>query len=486
MIDRGPPLEREVNEAISYAVAHGIVVAQSKTSPMGTDLRHAPFTLHPSPVNKQCYHDAVRITPTLNRLIYAISNDHDYLRHVLEETALADAHFTGRLVKLMTSLETECSDKQVHLSICRYDYFIEKTQLSMVEMNCIAASFAALGVETSKLHRYMLSYPASSATSVDSAALPENSALAGIAEGIAHAHAMFVKHHQSHLCGRQTQNRCACLMVVQPGERNAYDQYALQAKLWEEHKIEMVRASLSRVASSGQIDANGLLRLSVEDDDEQVIVSVAYFRAGYTPDDYPTEAEWIGRESLERSSSINVPSIAVQLVGTKKVQQVLTQPGQLERFLGGTDDANAIKAVRQTFVKQLSLSSMENGSSHAQQAIDCPEDFVLKPQREGGGNNMYGETLKQALLEMSAEERQGYVLMKRIRPDVVDNVIVRNGQCVAAKVVSELGVYGVIARAGSDEQLNVATGTLLRSKSAHHDDGGVAAGVAVLDSPWLR
>jgi hypothetical protein len=34
---------------------------------------------------------------------------------------------------------------------------------------------------------------------------------------------------------------------------------------------------------------------------------------------------------LERSRAVKCPSIAYQLVGAKKVQQVLAEPGRLER-----------------------------------------------------------------------------------------------------------------------------------------------------------
>lgn len=30
-------------------------------------------------------------------------------------------------------------------------------------------------------------------------------------------------------------------------------------------------------------------------------------------------------------------------------------------------------------------------------ALDCPERFVLKPQREGGGNNLYGEDIRHVI-----------------------------------------------------------------------------------------
>jgi len=30
-------------------------------------------------------------------------------------------------------------------------------------------------------------------------------------------------------------------------------------------------------------------------------------------------------------------------------------------------------------------------------ALDAPDRFVLKPQREGGGNNLYGEDIRKVM-----------------------------------------------------------------------------------------
>lgn len=58
-------------------------------------------------------------------------------------------------------------------------------------------------------------------------------------------------------------------------------------------------------------------------------VSVFYFRAGYTPVDYPSDSEWEGREMIERSSAVKCPCLAYHLAGTKKVQQQLALPGEV-------------------------------------------------------------------------------------------------------------------------------------------------------------
>merc|ERR1712151_434359 len=47
-------------------------------------------------------------------------------------------------------------------------------------------------------------------------------------------------------------------------------------------------------------------------------------------------------------------------------------------------------------------------------ACDAPERYVLKPQREGGGNNLFDGELREALLKMSPAERASYILMERI------------------------------------------------------------------------
>ncbi|KAH9287633.1 hypothetical protein KI387_031750 [Taxus chinensis] len=61
------------------------------------------------------------------------------------------------------------------------------------------------------------------------------------------------------------------------------------------------------------------------------VVAVVYFRAGYTPVDYPSEAEWRARLMLEKSSAIKCPSISYHLAGSKKIQQELAKPNVLER-----------------------------------------------------------------------------------------------------------------------------------------------------------
>lgn len=481
----GTSLPRGLAEAVSFAVSRGIVISQSKTARSGTDLTHAPFTYRPSPFNAACYHHAVDITIPLNHLVTRIARDVDYLRTVLDETGRADAEFTGRLLALLPESDSPSARPRIELSIARYDYFAHAMpegppMLRMVEMNCIAASFAALSTQMTALHRHLATHPGAPDLGVtDPGELPTNEGTSGLARGLWLAHREYLRLHPT--AGSST----SVLMVVQPEERNAYDQFLLQDALWQFHGVRVVRASLTTIARSGSVDAeNGQLWIvpDGEGELESVSISVVYFRAGYTPDDYFGDAEWEARSLLERSAAVKCPTIAMQLVGTKKVQQVLDKEKEVERFLSEPGD---VEAIRETFAKQLSLSDSDGGAENARVGIEQCEDFVLKPQREGGGNNIYGEDVRRELERMSSEERAGYVLMERIRPVVVKNVVVRGGCTAETEMVSEFGTFGVHVECEGNVIDSFPAGTLLRSKAASQDDGGVAAGVAVLDSPML-
>ena len=52
---------------------------------------------------------------------------------------------------------------------------------------------------------------------------------------------------------------------------------------------------------------------------------------------------------------------------------------------------------------------MERANAH-------PEQFVLKPQREGGGNNLYGEAAAERLRQPRG--LAAYILMQRIQPPI--------------------------------------------------------------------
>jgi hypothetical protein len=80
-------------------------------------------------------------------------------------------------------------------------------------------------------------------------------------------------------------------------------------------------------------------------------------------------------------------------------------------------------------------------------ALKDPANFVLKPQREGGGNNIYGEDVSTYLTKIrDTEERSAWILMERINPPLQRNYMVRPNlaEPIYTDFVSELGIFGVV------------------------------------------
>lgn len=90
-----------------------------------------------------------------------------------------------------------------------------------------------------------------------------------------------------------------------------------------------------------------------------------------------------------------------------------------------------------------------------------------------------------AKLTEGGEQLASYILMQRIKPATNTSTMVRKGQYSVEQTLSELGVYGVYLQVKDDVVMNECVGHLLRTKTSSSNEGGVAAGFAVLDSPYL-
>lgn len=477
-------MDRLVAEAVTLANTSGFLVSKQGNA----NLTHTSFALTPARVRRSEFALAVKLANLLNTLTMDVAANHDYLRKTLAQTAAGDPDFTGRLLSILGD-DPRPKAATIEFSINRYDFFPgastradappSERGLRMVEMNCIAAGGIAQGGLMSDVHRQLLAHPAAAAAgiSADPSALPPNEVLADGANAFAAAHKHFCTMYQ-----KASWPPVRLVMIVIAPYVNACDQDMLRWRLWREHGLDCVRLTLKEILEHGSLLEDGALCISGCKGIPAFVVSVAYFRCAYSPAQYPTETEWRARALLERSCAVSCPSVAMQLVGTKRVQQALGEPGVLERLCRNAEDA---ALIRSCFVRQYALHADRAGGAAAKLARERPDDFVLKPQREGGGNNLYREELRQAIEEMDAEERGGFVLMERIYPAVAGGVMVRGGKWTTADIVAELGIFGSVIRVKNKELENKIIGHSMKSKLSTVDDGGIDAGVAVYDSPQL-
>jgi glutathione synthetase len=369
------------------------------------------------------------------------------------------------------------------LGLFRSDYMVHRPTdadapvLHQVEFNTIASSFGGLASRVSELHRFLLlsgAYPPAPELRLD--AIPLNPAARELAAGLA----MADQYYGAAVEGRPK----AVLFIVQPDERNAFDQRWLEYALVEEHGVRVYRILLSEVLAVTRLEEGTRRLLYTTPRAEIVEVSTVYFRAGYGPDDYPTPLEWEARTQLERSRAVKCPTIATQLAGAKKVQQELAATAVLERFVTAPEE---VEKIRGTFAVIWPLDTTPTGLKARRLAFECPERYVLKPQREGGGNNVYRGKIPKFLESIGEELWSGYILMELIEPPPSEGVIVRNGEVMRGSVIGELGVYGVaLWREGTGELLvNKEAGWLLRTKGVESEEGGVAAGFGCVDGVCL-
>lgn len=538
--------------ATSYASAHGLEIekrhrsADNKNSKSDDDsstyFEAAPVSLLPNAFPRKCFVAAMDLAPAWNVLVDRISRRPDFLRQTLQGVVTADP-YTQKLLALYQEIYGEDSNHRPEqnqfardadrMNIHRSDYMLQtattqddETCLKQVELNTIASSFGSLACKVAAMHSFLVSRyqdqvqafldtnekivvhqpadAAATATSPIALGVPENTAL----ERLAASMHVAVQHYQDRFVtstsssgGGRNPTKIVVLFVVTDGETNTVDQRMLEFQLWQAHAIPVVRLSLTRLAAAVNVDPDtGALTL-VADGSE---IALVYYRAGYAPTDYPDGydgTEWQARRLLELSRATKAPSLGYHLAGTKKVQQQLARPGMLEQFFDLPKEQGMVDAMRAAFAGLYSL-----GDDATEEDLKVVRDiltneaqgqYVLKPQREGGGYNFYGDDLKKKLSDNVVLQDDGqvkldpklseYILMERLFPPQQQAILMRAGKVEGVgDSISELGCFGTIVCDKNGKVLhNEYAGFLLRTKFSNVNEGGVASGFATLSSPYL-
>ncbi|EFC44927.1 eukaryotic glutathione synthetase [Naegleria gruberi] len=473
--------------AQSWAICNGFILKSQRGQSFQSD--PIPFTLTPTGINRKAYEKVVSIAPLLNTLVDRMSRDSTFINQSLESVAKYD-DFVKRLLDIYNeTYERNKNDYQ--LAVHRSDYMIHVDGKSgqeipqQVELNTVSSAFGALGATTHKLHSYLQQYRSWLVPEYPEQELEPNNSLENIVNVMRQSHETFVQENPSNFGSMPY----FMLFVVQDGERNVGDQKPYEHLLLQKYGIFVLRRSMKELIGNVELvkdEKSNRQHLVIE---KQYPVSVVYFRSGYTPDDFPTENEWEVRSVLETCTAIKCPTIGVQLVGTKKIQQIMFEDAVLQKYLTKEE----AQSVKEAFTGIYSLEESES-LQYMREAFENPDDYVLKPQREGGGNLVYGEKLKEyldiILHDKSHTEyasiKYTYILMKKIKPQLHNKDIIRQGQVAGGECISELGIYGIYLGNGSQELTNGSAGYLLRTKLAKFQDGGVASGVASMDSIYLR
>ena len=514
--------EHLVQAVKDWSIEHGLTVRPSpafiseSNNPHNVLATNAPVTLFPSPFPRSCFEDAQSIQRLYNELYAAIATDDAWLETIVQELVEVD-DFIANLWKIHLQVKEEGYVQPLSLGLFRSDYMLhtpsstEKSQLKQVEFNTISSSFGGLARLVTALHTHLATYPDPSAPLaypqhalfspssakddkvISTGVPPPNHAVEMLCAGLAAGHAAYGP-------SRSSSSLPLCVIfLVQDHERNVFDQLALSSHLYKHHMIPSFRLPTSKILIQTSISTSNTSRPLIytppSSPHTPYEVTVVYFRALYSPTEYTSLDSWTARHHLERSAAIKCPTVLTHLAGSKKVQQVLTSkdPEHLSHFLPNASPSS-LANLRATFAPQYDLSPHSEGIALATNT-ETAERHVLKPQREGGGNNIYRSNIPTFLKSIPEKDYGGYILMELIRtPEGAKNTVLRSdGSVVTGNVISELGIFGAClwrrdegkggdGKAGPEILHNEEGGYLLRTKGKDSDEGGVAAGFSSLDS----
>ncbi|XDT08788.1 Eukaryotic glutathione synthase, ATP binding domain [Nakaseomyces glabratus] len=427
-------LEKQIlPETYQWALSNGLLMYPPDFQL--TQAQIAPFTLYPTPIARKNFEEAIEVQQSFNELYAEISRDQGehWLSQETEKLAHSDEGFTGKLWDLYKSVRNEGIAQKLRLGIFRSDYLIDKNidQIKQVEFNTVSVSFVGFSTRVGEVHKYLNDSGAYGKSSYADKDIPVPTSVQEMTKSFADA---FQKYDALN------DEKKIILMVVQRGERNVFDQRIIEYSLQKDYGIRVIRMTFDDIKDRLTSDNTDKNRLFFKETGDEI--AIVYYRTGYTTTDYQNEQDWEARKFLEKSYAIKAPDLLTQL----------------------SDDS-------------------ELGNIGKKLAFDEPHRFVLKPQREGGGNNVYKEDIPSFLSTIGESKWDAYILMEIIDPlPYENNVIIRGNEIFKESIISELGIYGSILFDDEKIHFNRNSGWLLRSKFTTSNEGGVAAGFGCLDS----
>lgn len=462
-------------DVYQWALTNGLVMYPVNFTPERAAI--APTTLYPTLLPRSSVELVTSLQQSYNELYAKIAqggND-DWLFKETIKLAKHDTTFTGKLWEVYLKAKELGITQRLRLGIFRSDYLIDKTknQAKQVEFNTVSVSFGGSSTKVGELHSYLNAsgkYCPDSGKPFYQSDIPVSDSSSLLAKGIAEAARRYD--------GLNAKKIVA--FVVQENERNAFDQRIIEYNLLRDHGVKSTRVTLGDVHNQTLLDTESK-RLFCKRTGEEI--AVVYYRAGYSPAEYRDERDWSNRLLLETSYAIKAPDILTQLSGTKKIQQLLTNEEILAKFVPDDRERNDLIS---TFVKIYPLDDSSLGQEGKRLAFESPSKFVLKPQREGGGNNIYKDDIPSFLNKLDENDWSAYILMELIEPlEATQNIVIRGEEFFNEPIISELGIFGCVLFDDSSILFNDYSGWLLRSKFSRSNEGGVAAGFGCVDSFFL-
>lgn len=404
-----------------------------------------------------------------------VMTDETWLFGVLRDL-IRDDPFAATLWQIHLDVKRTGVNQGLRSGIFRSDYMVHDSNsghgIKQVEFNTFSVAGGVHANRAADMHAHLDRTREPSAGG-NGLRTQDNGTTAGLVSGLSTFY-----HHATNTNGEL---RKCVLMVVDPFNYNIADERPLEYGLWEK-KIPTYRCIWQEVLDRTTLSSSNELRYKPHICSAPLEVAVVYYRAGYQAQEYD-ERGIETRLRLETSTAIKCPDVLGHLATFKRVQQALTVPETLERFL----NAEMASLVRQTFMPMFVLDDSETGLQARAVAQDPARvvNYVLKPNLEGGGHNIYRSAIPDFLETLPEEQWHKYVLMELINSAPQEGVLMTPKELYQGPVVSELGVFGCCLWRDGSVLVNETAGWSFKTKRADIDEMSVAKGFGCFDCPKL-
>ena len=421
-----------------------------------------PIALAKSRVPVSLYEKARATNKVQNHLWMLMSYDSKFILETCEELEHND-DFVKRFTDMVRRTQGNPLESNLKLAISRNDYIASGESFYQVEFNLIASGMGPITQRHFKaldrINDLFQDKPRFEVMKEDPEVSDSEKFL---------ARAMKASHDAYGVPD-------AIIVLVCGTEKNAFDQFSPSKHLSKEG-IRFVRYSFQDLRVLLTVDP-GSRRAKILGSE----VALFYLRDGFMPHQYDEE-DWAVREKIESSISVKCPDASLQLINMKYFQYVINKSETWKRF--GFSEEDYLES-RRTFCSIFSFKDFENSKEKMMDFIvdnGGYQMFVLKPQREGGANNLFGEEIREAILKMEEKELGSYILMQKIIAKSYTNIHC-DWKCLRVRsTIDEIGYFHFnLWKNGKiiDEGMG---GSLVRSKMSQSNEGGVSSGYAVVNS----
>jgi len=531
--------------SVQDAAASGLALYHDHKNKLNP--RVGPLTAIPAPWPRKSLAVANYVSSLMSILLGLVSQDKKWIFECLKDGGvLEDDEFTKELVNIM--METT-NKSPLELTLFRHDFMLHVPNNSQpildpkyghlpiknVEMNTMSVALSYLSDKIQAIHNRTLNrlihcghWP-----NVD---MEKNRLKGSGCETFTSSISSTLREYNQIRSSISRPQIRVSLMVTEDYETNSIDQLGMWRCADGEFCTIPIMRTLSYLLTSfkeGNLykDENDNLILKELNRDSEAVekeISLVYWRVFYHPrhTDGPHKNDLMKlRKFIEATAAIKLPTLASQLAGTKEIQKRLVSRTLVERYLT-VDVFNGDKVVQQRSIDLL-ISCMARQTDPLDDiklfnevlTIEERKKWVLKPQLEGGGNNLFDDAMVdklKILKETKIPGQTGYVLMELIRPPSHNATVLDiDTDACSLKTFdadSELGVYSAAvffnrngdggrepniiklneSLIGLDDKLKIPNifqmrtgGTVLRTKPKDVKEGGIHAGFGWMDSPFL-